>query len=175
MRRAARASPRHSGSEGPFAPRQGLVLPAPLDGSWKLVAARTHELAHLRLPAFPTKPPDGRQEVGRTTDLAAAMIGAACLAGIARSISSDFRTRFRNVGNARAWVACSGLLGPRYLGSGNLEGREWVFALSVLFELAGRDAGAVRVTLKLHRFGDLRTAIKSLCRRPALLAGIEGN
>ncbi len=50
-----------------------------------------------------------------------------------------------------------------------------MFALSVLLDLTGRDAGAVWVTLEPHLFCDLRKAIKSLRRRSALLAGIEGD
>ena len=63
---------------------------------------------------------------------------------------------------------------------GCLEEREAVFALAVLFELMGRDADAVRVYLKVFLFlkaalfRSLRAAGKSLLRRPAPLAGIEG-
>ena len=58
---------------------------------------------------------------------------------------------------------------------GYLEEREWVFALAVPFDLTGRDADAARGFLKPYLFSDLRAAVKSLRRRPALLAGIEGD
>ena len=58
---------------------------------------------------------------------------------------------------------------------GCLEERQSVFAVAVPFELTGRDADAVRGYLKASLFRGLRAAVKSLRRRPALLAGIEGD
>ena len=50
-----------------------------------------------------------------------------------------------------------------------------MFTLTVLFEMTGRDADAVRGHLKAPLFRVLHAAVKSLRRRPALLAGIEGD
>ena len=98
--------------------------PAIPDDPWKLVAALAHELARLRLPAFPTEPPGDWQDAERMTDPAAAVMGSDLFDA---NCAFDFQ-RFQCL-LSHGWKSSR---------LGCLEEREWVFALAVLFELTGR-------------------------------------
>lgn len=133
--------------------------PAVAEDPMMLVAVLAHELAHLRLAPLPDSPPGGAEATERATDLATVamsfgLFGANCAFGF---------ERFQDTGS-QGWS---------WSRLGYLEERGWAFALAVLFELTGRDAGSVRRYLKPHLVTDLGTALTSLRRRPALLAALR--
>lgn len=133
--------------------------PAVAKDPMALVAVLAHELAHLRLAAFPDVLRGSRQLYERATDLATValgfgLFGSNCAFGFERSqdpLSQEW-----------SWSSL-----------GYMEECEWAFALAVMFELTGRDPSSASRYLKPHLFTDLRTAIGSLRRRPELLAALR--
>lgn len=119
-----------------------------------------HKLARLRPTAVPMQPSGDPQDRGRVMALAGALIGFGLFSANCAINSRCFRDPL-----SQGWKSSR---------LGAFSEREWVFALTVPFGPTGRDAYAVRGAVKPYLFSNLRTAIKSLRRRSALLAGIAG-
>ncbi len=117
----------------------------------KLVAVLAHELAHLRLKAFPEDLPGDRDANERATDLATVATGFGLFGA-----DSAFNFQRHQDAFSQGW---------RSSRLGYLSEREWAFALAVRFRLLGEDIGAARPYLKSHLFTDLKTASSCLKSR----------
>ncbi len=134
--------------------------PALADDPGALIAVLAHELAHLILSDWPDLP-GGRLVNERATDLATVLMGFGLF-------GANAAFTFRRYADPISSGWCSSR-------RGYLEEREWCFALAVLLELKGQDEVVALRRLKPHLASDLKSAHRSLQRRPALIENIRAS
>ena len=126
-----------------------------------LIATLVHELAHYRLATLPGDRPGGAEALEFATDLTTVYLG---FGAFGANCAFNFE-RFQS-GLSHGWKSAR----QGYLGE-----REWVFSLAIFLILRGQPVETLRPLLKHHLYVDLRTAFRSLIRRPSLLAALAGD
>lgn len=124
-----------------------------------LVATLAHELAHYLLATVRGKVPGGEEMHEFATDLMTVFLGFG-LFGANRAF--EFSQHHDGLGH-----------GWQYSRSGYLRERDWVFALAVFLALRGEEEDTLKTLLKPHLYADLLVAVRSLRKRPELLAELR--
>lgn len=152
-----------AGAAGTFGMNGNAALitydPAEIAHPIRLIAIFAHELAHYRLAGLREPPPGGPEMAEPATDLTALAFGFGIF-GASAAFEYQQHQDYQGIG----WQT-------RRLGY--LPERVWIFGLAALLFNAGREAGPLDPFLKPHLRSDLSAALRSLRKRPTLLAPLQ--
>jgi hypothetical protein len=130
--------------------------PEMVDQPVKLIATLAHELAHYRLNLLGDMPPGGEANLEFATDLTTVYLGFGLFGA-----SSAFQFEQHGDAFSQGW---------RWSRNGYLAEREWLFALSVFFQLREESVEVAKHHLKPAQFKDLSRAATYLHRHAGFVA-----